>query len=199
MSWPGVVVLMALETVIFLIPSEAVMTFAGWLLIKEKGLGFEWLALAGVLGALGSTLGSLLFYYVGVCGGRPILERYGRYLLIAPSDMDKAERFFERWGTWAVFFGRMVPLVRSFISIPAGVARMDLRVFTIFTFLGSAVWATMLAYLGFKLGENWEDIRTFFGPMDVVVAILLGLLVLWYVVSQITQSWEVRKPSGPEA
>jgi membrane protein DedA with SNARE-associated domain len=189
MSWPGVIVMMALETVIFLIPSEAVMTFAGWLLIKEKDLGIEWVAIAGVLGAIGSTIGSLFFYYVGVWGGRPVLERYGRYVFIAPSDMDKAERFFDRWGTWAVFFGRMVPLVRSFISIPAGMARMDLRQFIIYTFLGSAVWATFLAYLGYKMGENWEDIQAFFGPMDIIVAAAFVVLVLWYVYAQIKQSW----------
>jgi membrane protein DedA with SNARE-associated domain len=189
MSWPGVIVMMALETVIFLIPSEAVMTFAGWLLIKEKDLGIEWVPIAGLLGAIGSTIGSLFFYYVGVWGGRPVLERYGRYAFIAPSEMDKAERFFDRWGTWAVFFGRMVPLVRSFISIPAGMARMDLRQFVIYTFLGSAVWATFLAYLGYKMGENWEDIQAFFGPMDIVVAAALVIGVLWYVYAQIKQSW----------
>lgn len=199
MSWPGVVVLMALETVIFLIPSEAVMTFAGWLLIKDKGHGLEWIPLAGILGGIGSTIGSLFFYYVGIWGGRPILERYGRYVFIAPSDMDKAERFFDRWGTWAVFIGRMVPLVRSFISIPAGMARMDLRLFTLYTFLGSVIWATFLAYLGYKLGENWEDVRAFFGPADIVVAALIVAFGVWYVYSQIKQSWEVRRPSGPEA
>jgi membrane protein DedA with SNARE-associated domain len=113
--------------------------------------------------------------------------------------MDKAERFFQRWGTWAVFFGRMVPLVRSFISIPAGMARMDLRLFTFYTFLGSVIWATMLAYAGYKLGENWEDIKEFFGPLDIVIAAVLVLGGLWYVYSQIKQSWEVRRPSGPEA
>jgi membrane protein DedA with SNARE-associated domain len=191
MSWPGVVLLMALETIVFLIPSEAVMTFAGWLLIKDKGHGVEWVPIAGILGGLGSTLGALFFYYVGVWGGRPILERYGRYVFIAPSDMDRAERFFDRWGTWAVFFGRMVPLVRSFISIPAGMARMDLRLFTLYTFLGSVVWASILAYLGY--------IRAFFGPLDIIIAVVVGLLIVWYVVSQIKQSWEVRRPSGPEA
>jgi membrane protein DedA with SNARE-associated domain len=93
----------------------------------------------------------------------------------------------------------MVPLVRSFISIPAGVARMDLWLFTIYTFLGSVVWATLLAYLGYKLGENWEDIRAFFGPADIVIAAILVVLGVWYVYSQIKQSWEVRRPSGPEA
>ncbi|HEX5139685.1 MAG TPA: DedA family protein [Dehalococcoidia bacterium] len=198
-SWPGVIVMMALETVIFLIPSEAVMTFAGWLLIKDKGHGVEWIPLAGVLGGIGSTIGSIFFYYVGVWGGRPILARYGRYVFISPDDVDKAEVFFNRWGNWAVFFGRMVPLVRSFISIPAGVARMNLWQFTVYTFAGSVIWATFLAWLGYKLGENWENIQSFFGPADFVVAGLLGAFVIWYIYKQVKQSWEVPKPSGPEA
>jgi membrane protein DedA with SNARE-associated domain len=191
--------MMALETVIFLIPSEAVMTFAGWLLIKDKGHGVEWIPLAGVLGGIGSTIGSIFFYYVGVWGGRPILARYGRYVFISPDDVDKAEVFFNRWGNWAVFFGRMVPLVRSFISIPAGVARMNLWQFTVYTFAGSVIWATFLAWLGYKLGENWENIQSFFGPADFVVAGLLGAFVIWYIYKQVKQSWEVPKPSGPEA
>jgi membrane protein DedA with SNARE-associated domain len=189
---------MALETVIFLIPSEAVMTFAGWLLVKDKGHGLEWVIFAGLLGGLGSTIGSILFYYVGVWGGRPIIERYGKWVFISADELDKAERFFARWGTWAVFFGRMVPLVRSFISIPAGVVRMNLMQFTIYTFAGSVVWASLLAYAGYKLGENWEDLRDFFGPADIVVAIVLVLGFAWYVYVQVKQAWEV-KPSGPEA
>ncbi len=190
---------MALETGVFLIPSEAVMTFAGWLLIKEKGLGLEWIVLAGVLGGFGSTLGSLFFYYVGALGGHPVLARFGRYFLISEDDVEKAERFFARWGIWAVFFGRMVPLVRSFISVPAGVARMDLRLFLIYTFAGSVIWATFLAGLGYQLGENWEDVRAFLGPADIAMAAILGVLVLWYIYRQVKQSWEVPKPHEPEA
>ena len=190
---------MALETVIFLIPSEAVMTFAGWLLVKEKGLGWEWVVLAGILGGLGSTIGSVFFYYVGVLGGRPILARWGRYFFISEGDVEKAERFFARWGIWAVFFGRMVPLVRSFISIPAGVARMDLKLFLIYTFAGSVIWATFLAAIGYKLGENWEDLQAFLGPADIAVAVVLVVLGLWYIYMQIKQSWEGPKPHEPEA
>jgi membrane protein DedA with SNARE-associated domain len=198
-SWPGVVALMALETVVFLIPSEAVMTSAGWLLVKDRGLGLEWLVLAGVLGGLGSTIGSLFFYYLGVLGGRPVLARYGRYLFISEDEVEKAERFFARWGIWSVFFGRMVPLVRSFISIPAGVARMDLKLFTIFTFAGSVIWATLLAALGYKLGANWEEIAAWMEPAAIVVIVVLAVFLAWYVYRQVRQAWEVGKPSGPEA
>jgi membrane protein DedA with SNARE-associated domain len=190
---------MALETVIFLIPSEAVMPFAGWLLIREKGLGPEWILFAGLLGGFGSTLGGLFFYYLGLWGGRPLLERYGRYVFISHGDIAKGERFFERWGVWAVFLGRMVPLVRSFVSIPAGVTRMDLKQFLIYTFAGSTIWASFLAALGYELGENWEDIQAWMGPADIIVAALLLVLAGWYVYRQVKESWEVPKPSGPEA
>lgn len=190
---------MALETVIFLIPSEAVMTLAGWMLIKDKGHGPELLPLAGALGALGSTLGSIFAYYVGVWGGRPLVERYGRYFFVSPSDLQDAERFFAQWGKLAVFLGRMVPLVRTFVSIPAGVARMDLRSFTAYTFAGSFLWSLMLAAVGYQLGENWEDIRAWMRPADIPIAIVLVVLVAWYFYRHVKRAWEAPQPSGPEA
>jgi membrane protein DedA with SNARE-associated domain len=190
---------MALETVIFLIPSEAVMTLAGWMLIKEKGHGPEWIVLAGLLGGFGSTLGSLFLYYVGLLGGRPLLDRFGRYFFISRDDIESAERFFQRWGTWAVFFGRMVPLVRTFVSLPAGTTRMDIKQFTIYTFAGASIWAAILAAFGYVLGDNWEDLRAWMGPADIVVALVLAVVAAWYIVHQIRKSWEAPKPSGPEA
>jgi membrane protein DedA with SNARE-associated domain len=189
---------MALETVIFFIPSEAVMTLAGWMLIKAKGLGPEWIIFAGLLGGLGSTIGSLGVYYLGVWGGRPLLQRYGRYLLISADEIEAAERFFARWGTWAVFFGRMVPLVRTFVSLPAGTARMDVRLFTFYTFAGSVVWAAILAAAGYMLGENWERLRDWMGPADIVVALVVLVFVAWYIVRHIRKAWEAQ-PSRPEA
>jgi membrane protein DedA with SNARE-associated domain len=179
---------MALETVIFIIPSEAVMPFAGWLLIKDRGLGVEYLLLAGLLGGAGSTLGSLFFYYVGYLGGRPVVARWGKYLFISEDDLDKGERFFAKYGTFAVFFGRFVPLVRTFVSVPAGVARMDLKVFIIYTHAGSTLWATLLAFLGYQLGENYEQLRDYMGPADIVAA--AGIVVLFglYVGKQVRQS-----------
>jgi len=189
---------MALETVIFLIPSEAVMTLAGWMLIKAKGLGPEWIVLAGLLGGFGSTLGSIFIYYLGVWGGRAIVERFGRYFFVSVDNIAAAERFFDRWGTWAVFFGRMVPLVRTFVSFPAGTAGMDLRVFTIYTFAGSAIRAAMLAAFGYALGENWQQLRDWMGPADIIVAVLLAVFLVWYVIRHVRKAWEVQ-PSGPEA
>lgn len=189
LGWPGVMVLMALETVIFLIPSEAVMPFAGWLLIKDKDLGLEWLLIAGILGGIGSTAGSLLFYYIGYLGGRPVIARWGKYVFISEDDLVKGEKFFARWGTYAVFFGRMVPLVRTFVSVPAGLARMDLKVFTLYTLAGSTIWATLLAAIGYKLGENYERIRDFLAPADYVIAAIIVLAFIWYVFIQVRQSW----------
>jgi membrane protein DedA with SNARE-associated domain len=151
------------------------------------------------LGGLGSTLGSIFAYYVGAWGGRPLIERYGRYLLISNADILAAERFFDRYGTWAVFFGRLVPLVRTFVSVPAGVARMDIWAFTIYTFMGSAVWAGILAAAGYQLGENWHDLRDWMAPADIPIAIVLVLLVAWYVVRHVRKAWEAPQPSGPEA
>jgi membrane protein DedA with SNARE-associated domain len=199
MGWPGVVALMALETIVFLIPSEAVMTFAGWLLVKEEGLGPEWIVLAALLGGLGSTIGGWAFYYAGAWGGRPFLERYGRYFFISEGDIAKSERFFDRWGPLAVFFGRMVPLVRSFVSIPAGIAGMDIRAFTLYTFAGSTIWAGLLATAGYMLGENWEDLRAWMGPADIIVALVLALLAAWYIWHQVKESWEGPRTSKPEA
>jgi membrane protein DedA with SNARE-associated domain len=199
MQWPGVVLLMALETVIFFIPSEAVMTLAGWMLVKEKGHGYELLPLAGALGALGSTLGSIFAYYVGVWGGRPLLERWGRYVFVSPADLDDAERFFARWGKLAVFAGRMVPLVRTFISVPAGVARMNLWSFTLYTYAGSFIWSLLLAVIGYELGENWADIRDWMRPVEIPTAAILVVLVAWYVFRHVKRAWEAPQPSGPEA
>jgi membrane protein DedA with SNARE-associated domain len=196
MGWPGVILLMALETVIFFIPSEAVMTLAGWLLVKDKGHGVEWLLLAATMGGLGSTLGSLLCYYVGAWG-RVLLSRYGRYLFISEDDILASERFFARWGTWAVFFGRMVPLVRTFISIPAGAARMDVRLFLVYTFAGSTVWAGLLAIAGYYMGENWERVRDWLGPADIVIAVLLAAIFVWYMVRHVRSAW--RRPQTLES
>jgi membrane protein DedA with SNARE-associated domain len=187
-SWPGVVILMALETVIFLIPSEAVMPFAGWLLVKDRGLGFEYLLLAGFLGGLGSTAGSLFFYYAGYLGGRPIIARWGKYLFISEDDLDKGERFFAKYGSFAVFFGRFVPLVRTFVSVPAGLVRMDLKIFVIYTLAGSTIWATLLAFLGYQLGENYEQLRDYMGPADIVAAAGIAFLFCLYVAKQVRQS-----------
>jgi len=188
-GWPGVILLMALETVVFPIPSEIVMPLAGWKLIEDKGRDWYWLILAGLFGATGSTLGAIGLYYVARIGGRPLLYRWGRYLLISRDDIDTAHRFFERYGPWTIFFGRMVPIVRSLVSVPAGVVEMPIMQFTVYTFLGSFVWAFGLAFGGYKLGENYEDLRDWMQPVEYPVAIIVALAIAWYIYRSVKKVW----------
>jgi len=190
--------MMAVESAAIPLPSELIMPLAGWMLIKEKGLGPEWVVLAGLFGAIGNTLGSLVAYYAGAWGGRPLVLRYGRYVLISHHDLDLADRFFDRWGAWAIFFARLLPVVRTFVSVPAGVSRMHVGQFTLFTFAGSFPWSLGLALAGYVLGENWERIRTWMRPADIPIAIVLVVLLVWYVVRHVRRAWEVPQPSGPE-
>lgn len=190
---------MAIESAAIPLPSELIMPLAGWMLIKEKGLGVEWLVLAGLFGAIGNTIGSLVAYYAGAWGGRPLVERYGRYVLISHHDLDLADRFFRRWGAWAILFARLLPVVRTFVSVPAGVSRMNVGQFTVFTFAGSFPWSLALATAGYILGENWEDLRAWMRPADYPIAAVLLVLLVWYVVRHIRRAWEAPQPSGPEA
>lgn len=195
-EWPGVVLLMAIESAAIPLPSELIMPLAGWNLIKDRGLGIEWLLLAAFFGALGNTLGSLVAYYAGLWGGRPLIEKYGKYVLISRHDLDLADRWFARWGNFAVFFSRMLPVVRTFISVPAGIARMPVGTFTVYTFAGSFPWSLGLAWAGYVLGENWEDLREWMRPADIPIAIAIGAAALWYVYRHIKRSWF--EPASPE-
>jgi membrane protein DedA with SNARE-associated domain len=184
-GWPGVVFLMAIETVAVPLPSELVMLLAGWLLIQDKG-GSVWLVpLAGFYGALGSLLGSLVLYWASLHGGRRILLRYGKYVLISKDELDKAETWFDKYGERAVLIGRLLPVVRSFISIPAGLARMNLWRFSLYTFAGSFIWSLGLAYAGFMLGENWEDIRAVMRPFDIPILLILAAAGGWFLTRRI--------------
>jgi membrane protein DedA with SNARE-associated domain len=198
-QWPGVVLLMAVESAAVPVPSEIIMPLAGWMLIKEKGLGPEYILVAAFFGALGNTLGSLVAYYAGAWGGRPLVLKYGKYILISHHDLDLADRFFARWGAWAIFFARLLPIVRTFVSVPAGVSRMHIGQFTIYTFAGSFLWSMGLAAAGYLLGENWEKIRNWTRPADIPIAIGIVLLVGWYIIRHVRRAWEGATPSGPEA
>jgi len=198
-SWPGVVLLMAVESAAIPLPSEIIMPLAGWNLIKDKGLGWEWLLLAAFFGALGNTLGSILAYYVGAWGGRPLVAKYGRYILISHHDLDLADRWFARWGNLAVLASRMMPVVRTFISLPAGVARMPVWQFTAYTFAGSFPWSLGLAWAGFILGENWEDIRRWMRPADIPILILIVALVALYVYRHVKRAWIEPEPASEQA
>ncbi|MFH1141318.1 MAG: DedA family protein [Chloroflexota bacterium] len=181
MGWPGVVLLMAIESACIPLPSELVMPLSGWMLIQAKGLSAWNTVAAGFYGALGNLLGSLIAYWVGAWGGRPLLERYGRYVLISRGDLERADRWFARYGSWAVFLSRMLPVVRTFISFPAGVVRMPLLRFCVLTFLGAFPWSLGLAYGGYVLGENWEALRRVMRPFDIPILLVLAVLVGLYV------------------
>lgn len=171
---------MAIESACVPFPSEVIMPLAGWLLVEDKGHGWDYLLLGAFFGAVGNTLGSLLAYWAGAWGGRPLLEKYGKYILITRKDVDWAHRWFEKYGEITVFGSRMLPVVRTFISLPAGISRMNLTRFTLLTFLGSLPWSFLLIFGGYKLGENWEDITTYLRPISIPLAIVIGLAIVWF-------------------
>jgi len=193
-GWPGVIFMMAIESAAIPLPSELIMPLAGWKLIADKGRGWEWIILAGLFGAIGNTVGSWAAYYVGLWGGRPAAERYGKYILVSRHDLDLADRFFARWGNWAIFASRLLPVVRTFISVPAGIARMPIWQFTVYTFAGAFLWSTGLAWGGYKLGQNYEDLRNWMRPLDYPIAAVIVLAVAWYVYRHIKRAWWDRGP-----
>jgi membrane protein DedA with SNARE-associated domain len=180
MGWPGVVVLMAIESVAFPLPSELVMPLAGWHLVQARGGPVWWVALAGVYGSLGSLLGAWLVYGVSLKGGRPLLHKYGKYVLITREELDRAEAWFEKYGEWAVFFSRLVPVLRTLISVPAGVSRMNVWKFSIYTFAGSFPWSFGLAFGGYKLGENWERLRAAIQPFELPILLSFVGILAWF-------------------
>jgi membrane protein DedA with SNARE-associated domain len=180
-GWPGVVLLMAIESACIPLPSEIIMPLAGWMLISEKGLGWEWVLLAGVFGGIGNVVGSAVAYWAGAWGGRPFLRRYGKYLLITEHDIENADRWFQRYCDRAAFFSRLLPGIRTFISLPAGIARTPKLRFFIYTFLGAFIWSAALAYGGFLLGSNWERIRSIVRPLEIPIVIAAASLIVVFV------------------
>ena len=169
----GVFIGMTIESVGIPLPSEVIMPFAGYVAWTGR-LTLVGATLAGTFGCLA---GSLIAYAVGLYGGRPLLEHYGKYLLMRKKDMDRAHEWFERHGELAVFASRMLPFVRAFISYPAGIAEMDIKKFSVYSFLGSLVWCFMLTYVGFILGRNWHAVEGTFRYLDIaVVFVAMGML-----------------------
>lgn len=179
-GYVGIVVLMAIESACIPLPSEVIMPFSGYL-VSVGRFRLSWVAVAG---AVGCNLGSLVAYYIGSWGGRPLVERYGRYVLVTRHDLAMADRFFARYGDWAVFIARLLPVIRTFIALPAGIGRMNVLRFHLFTFLGSLPWCWVLAYVGLKLGERWTAVRAYFHRFDTVVGIVIVLGVVWFIRSR---------------
>jgi membrane protein DedA with SNARE-associated domain len=181
LGWPGVVILMAIESACIPFPSEIIMPLAGWMLIKENSSPLVQVLAAGGYGALGNTIGSAIAYGVGMWGGRPFLEKYGKYLLIHHDDLDTAEKWFNKTGSWSIFASRLLPVIRTFISLPAGIARMNFPKFLFYTFIGSFLWSTGLVFGGYQLGEHWEQLRAAMRPFDPVIGVLILALLAFYI------------------
>ena len=180
LGYGGVVLLMAIESACIPLPSEVIMPFSGYLVYTGQ---FN-LWIVTVAGAFGCVLGSLVAYWVGMRGGRPLIEKYGRYILVSRHDLDLADRWFARYGEAIVFISRLLPAIRTFIAFPAGVARMNLKKFVIYTFAGSLPWCFGLAYAGQKLGEQWDKnplLKSWFHRFDFVIGIVIAIAVVWWV------------------
>lgn len=169
--------LMLIESANIPMPSEVTMPFAGYLVYQGQ-FSFLGVTLAGTLGNL---TGSILSYYLGDALGRPFLLQYGKYFLIPRKKFEHAESWFKKYGHEAVFIGRLLPIVRTFISLPAGISEMGIKKFIIYTFIGSLIWSAFLAYIGIWLGPNWNSIMAFFEKIEIAVVIGLGIFVIWYI------------------
>lgn len=176
-GYGGIVILMGIESACIPLPSELIMPFAGYLVFQGT-MNLLWVATAG---AIGCNVGSLVAYEIGCYGGRPLVERYGRWILMGRRELDIADRFFARWGYLAVFVGRLLPVIRTFIALPAGIARMPRVRFHVYTFLGSWPWCFGLAWLGMKLGENWRVIGKYLHKFDVVIVAVLVVGIVWFI------------------
>jgi membrane protein DedA with SNARE-associated domain len=177
MGYAGIVLLMAIESACIPLPSEIIMPFAGFLVFK----GEMNLWLVALAGAIGCVVGSIPAYYVGMFGGRPLAEKYGKYILLSKRDLDYADHLFEKHGEIIIFVARMLPAIRTFIAFPAGVVRMNMPKFIFYTFVGSFIWCALLAYAGMKFGENWVSLKVYFHEFHYLIALAGLLFIAWYV------------------
>lgn len=181
LGYPGIAFLMVLESMIFPLPSEAVLPFAGYL-VSEGQLNIWLVALAATIG---SIIGSWIGYEMGRYGGRPFLRRYGKYMLLNETHLDWTERWFAKYGEKTIFFSRLVPVVRHFISIPAGASRMDKKRFFFYTFTGAFIWNLFLTWCGVLMGRNWQQIAQFSKPFEVITIIAIVGVIAWFVFKEI--------------
>ena len=189
MGYPGLALVMFLENVLPPIPSEAVLPMAGWLAYEGEGNFTLWGVT--IVGGIGSVSGALVFYGLGHWFGeqrvRVLMEKYGKWLLLKVEDLDKAIEWFDRYGEHVIFFGRMVPIVRSLVSIPAGLASMNLARFSLYTALGTSLWSFLLALAGYLLGRNWPMVMEWVGRYEKVVLILAVVGVLAFIIIRLRQ------------
>jgi len=190
LGYTGIVVAMAIESACIPLPSEVIMPFAGYLV--SQGRFSLWGV--SVAGALGCTLGSAAAYAAGAYGGRPFIEKYGRYFLISSHELDRADRWFARYGMAATFISRLLPVIRTFISLPAGIARVPFGPFLAYAFLGSLPWSWALAYVGMLLGEHWDRVGGVLHSLDVVIVLALVAVAAWFL----WRHWPRRAPQPEE-
>jgi len=176
-GYAGIFILMVLESMVFPVPSEAVLPFAGFLIAT----GQMNLAAVGIVSTIGSIVGSLISYYIGLKGGRAFVKRYGKYFLLSEKNLENAHRFFEKRGEITILVSRFIPVIRHLISIPAGYAEMSVRKFIAFTAIGAAIWNTVLVYSGIALKDNWEIIISYTQYLDIAVALAIVALLAYFV------------------
>jgi len=174
----GIILLMALESATLPVPSEIVMPFAGFLVWQQHVMNLPGVILAGTIGC---TVGSIAAYAVGYYAGRPLILRYGKYILLSERHLVQAERWFARYGGKATFLARLLPIIRTVISLPAGISKMKFKPFVLYSFVGSLPWTALLAYVGFWLGPNWREISSAFRGLDILVVAGAVALIIWYV------------------
>ncbi len=190
LGYGGVVLLMGIESACIPLPSEIIMPFAGYLAYTGQFTVHG----AALAGAIGCIAGSIPAYYLGVYGGRPVIERWGKYVLLSRHELDLADRLFARHGQWVVLAGRLLPVIRTFIAFPAGVARMNMTKFILYTFAGSYPWCYGLAWVGMKLGEKWNSdprLKAAFHRFDLAIGVLGVVAVAWFI-------WHKRKGARPD-
>lgn len=200
-GYVGVAVAMGIESAMIPLPSELVLPYAGFLISDPTQLEpitrARWdFWIVVIVATLGNTAGSLIGYAIGAWGGRPFLERWGRYLLIRPHELEIADRFFQKYGPATAFFSRLLPIVRTFISFPAGVARMPLAKFIVYSTLGAIPWSIVLVWAGIQLGGNWVEIRHALQPFDLAIAVVAVLLIALFIWWRLGMPGRRRRSSG---
>jgi membrane protein DedA with SNARE-associated domain len=196
LGYGGVALLMAIESACIPLPSEIIMPFAGYLVYAGRFT----LHGAALAGAVGCILGSIPAYWLGQYGGRPLIERWGKYVLLSRKELDLADRLFARHGQWVVLVGRLLPVIRTFIAFPAGVARMNMTKFVVYTFVGSYPWCYGLAWVGMKLGERWDKdprLKAAFHRFDLAIGLALVAGVAWLAWHKLREARAARAaPAG---
>jgi membrane protein DedA with SNARE-associated domain len=191
MGYGGVVLLMGIESACIPLPSEIIMPFAGYLVYQGRFT----LHGAALAGAIGCVVGSIPAYYLGMYGGRPIIERYGRYVLLSHRELDFADKVFQRWGQWVVLAARLLPIIRTFIAFPAGVSRMPMGKFIVYTFIGSYPWCLALAWAGAKLGEKWHTdprLKALYHRFELAIVVAFVAVAVWFVWTKVREARRYR-------